>query len=206
MSDNNDHDQFAFPQNRSEEYYLSLPWFGLFQRTYPTQSKEMLIFMCKSMHGSLEEAAKTLTELYQATGCLPPNPNAPPVQRCKAIGRQPFEGEKIVYYDIDERYSLRIWGGDLKDISQFSFGFYDRLQGRPVNTPPDYTLWQDMPGHYVPLVQLRSLEECFRMLESCPDGMQSYVVVQGETVKIKRKEGKNYHDIATFRMPLWSEW
>lgn len=120
--------------------------------------------------------------------------------------RQPFEGEKIVYYDIDARYSLRIWGGDLQEIFQFSFGFYDRLRGKPVNTPRGITVWQDMPAHRPPAMQLRSLEECFRMMESCPDGMQSYTVVEGETVKVKRTEGNSSRDIATFRMPLWSEW
>ena len=86
-------------------------------------------------------------------------------------------------------------------MHQFSFSFYDRLEENGINSPPnhDYTLQQGLPGHRSPVVQLRSLEESFRVM-LYPGGMQTHTTIEEETVVVHYRG----ETLGRIRMPIWA--
>ncbi|CAA7271010.1 unnamed protein product [Cyclocybe aegerita] len=121
-------------------------------------------------YGSLEAAAEPVTRFYQILGFL---------------GRQPSGNEDTLLLNINDRYALRLWKGDLDNLMLYSFSFYDRQQRKAVNTPQDYTIhineFNELDAD--PGIELRSLEASFRV-QDCPAGLESYMVQEGTCISV----------------------
>ncbi|KAJ3503814.1 hypothetical protein NLJ89_g8262 [Agrocybe chaxingu] len=176
-------------ENRRQEL-LNMPWLDVLMRSYPGQPREIVAACHVIQYAGLEEAAQQITRLFQSHGSLPvpegeeppPGPNRP------TIGRQPRANEETLLLNINNRYALRLWEGDLLQASSYSFGFYDRRQNRPVNTPPGYRVYLNDRGYPEEGRRgtlLRSLERCFRVPNG-PQGTETYLIQEGRSISVWR--------------------
>ncbi|CAA7271004.1 unnamed protein product [Cyclocybe aegerita] len=194
------------PLEHRKQELLHMPWMDLFMRTHPGVPREQLGDFCAAQHGSLEKAAELLTRTYQMHGSLPVPEGAEPSPRSNlpTIRRQLRPHEDTLMLNINDRYALRLWEGDLLQASLYSFGFYDKHQGQPINTPAGYKVYLNDRGYPEQGRRgtlLRSLECCYRVQDG-PDGSETYLVREGMSISVWRNAVRaSTHEIP-YRAPV----
>ncbi|KAJ3488954.1 hypothetical protein NLJ89_g11571 [Agrocybe chaxingu] len=164
-------------------------WMDCLMKSNRAATREQLAEHYARQYGSLEAAAEPVKKFYQMCGTLPvPEGSARPEPEFLFggfLGRQPSGNEDTLLLNINDRYALRLWKGDLENLMLYSFSFYDRQARKPVNAPQGYAIhineFNELNAD--PGVELRSLEASFRV-QDCPAGLESYMVQEGTCISV----------------------